>query len=690
MRIKKDAVEEILGHLNPEQRKAATHGDGPLLILAGAGAGKTNTLVHRVAWLVLQGVQPGRILLLTFTRRAAAEMLRRAEMLLAQIRRGNKKSSGLTSQVWGGTFHAVATRLLRHYGKAIGLPNDFVIHDRSDSEDFLQVLRTELKLNKTDRRFPQKGACMEIYSRCVNARMPLADVLAAVFPWCAMWEKELAQLFDTYVQRKQQSGILDYDDLLLYWHALLEDPQAGPVLRGMFDYILVDEYQDTNRLQAEILYMLSPDGRGLTVVGDDAQAIYSFRAADIRNIFEFPEHYPNTTIITLEQNYRSTQPILEATNHVIAQAKKRYEKNLWTERTDGPRPELVLCEDEQEQADQLIQRILDRRESGLLLRQQAVLFRASHHSMLLETELNRRNIPYHKYGGLKFSETAHVKDLLAILRLAENPRDTVAGMRILVLLPGVGPKTAKQLMELIQSTGGGLEAWRAWKPPAATARIWTKWLRLLQQLISSPKDVSAQIHAARTFYQPLLEEKYDNTYARSRDLEQLELIASRYPDRRSFLAEMALDPPSSTQDLAGPPILDEDFLILSTMHSAKGLEWEAVYIIHASDGNIPSDMTTGSPELIDEELRLFYVALTRARKYLAVFCPLFHYYGPFGKTDQYGMAQLTRFLPRSVQRYFQVQSGGQAVPGQPHFSKNLAPAQSVSAKVRQNLSRLWK
>jgi DNA helicase-2/ATP-dependent DNA helicase PcrA len=685
-----DAMEEILGHLNPQQRKAATHGDGPLLILAGAGTGKTNTLVHRVAWLVWHGVPPGRILLLTFTRRAAAEMLRRAESLLAHLRQGAKKFAGLTSQVWGGTFHAVATRLLRQYGKAIGLPPDFVIHDRSDSEDFLQVIRTELGLNKTDRRFPQKGTCMEIYSRCVNARTPLADVLGTVFPWCAMWEKELARLFDAYIQRKQQAGILDYDDLLLYWHALLEDPQAGPVLREMFDYILVDEYQDTNRLQAEILYMLSPDGRGLTVVGDDAQAIYSFRAADVHNIFEFPEHYPNTTIITLEQNYRSTQPILDATNQVIALAKKRYVKNLWTERTEGPQPELVLCQDEQEQADEVIQRILERRESGLLLRQQAVLFRASHHSMLLETELNRRNIPYHKYGGLKFSETAHVKDLLAILRLAENPRDTVAGMRILVLLPGIGPKTAKHLMEMLQSAGGQLDVWRQWKVPAAATGIWTKWLALLEQLIRSPKDVSAQIHAARTFYQPLLEEKYDNTYARSRDLEQLELIAGRYPDRRSFLAEMALDPPSSTQDLAGPPILDEDFLILSTMHSAKGLEWEAIYIIHASDGNIPSDMTTGSPELIDEELRLFYVALTRARKYLAVFCPLFHYYGPFGKTDQYGMAQLTRFLPRSVQRYFQVQSGGQAVSAPPHFAKPLSPAESVSEKVRQNLSRLWK
>ncbi|MCS7306020.1 MAG: ATP-dependent helicase [Thermoguttaceae bacterium] len=689
MKAKKEVVEEILGQLNPQQRQAATHGDGPLLILAGAGTGKTNTLVHRVAWLVLQGVSPGRILLLTFTRRAAAEMLRRADALLAQIRRGNKKSGALTSQVWGGTFHAVATRLLRQYGKAIGLPADFVIHDRSDSEDFLQVIRTELKLAKTDRRFPQKGTCMEIYSRCVNARMPLVDVLATVFPWCAMWEKELARLFDTYIERKQQAGILDYDDLLLYWHALLEDAQAGPVLRNMFDYILVDEYQDTNRLQAEILYMLSPDGRGLTVVGDDAQAIYSFRAAEVRNIFEFPEHYPNATIITLEQNYRSTQPILEATNQVIALAQRRYVKNLWTERTEGPRPELVLCQDEQQQADEVIQRILERRESGLLLRQQAVLFRASHHSMLLETELNRRNIPYHKYGGLKFSETAHVKDLLAILRLAENPRDTVAGMRVLVLLPGIGPKTAKQLMELLQSAGGQWEAWRSWKPPAAAAGLWDKWLQLLEQLTASPKDASAQIHAARTFYQPLLEEKYDNPYARSRDLEQLELIASRYPDRRSFLAEMALDPPSSTQDLAGPPILDEDFLVLSTMHSAKGLEWEAVYVINATDGNIPSDMTTGSPELIDEELRLFYVALTRARRHLAVFCPLFHYYGPFGKTDEYGMSQLTRFLPRSVQRYFHVQSGGRAEPSTSEFGLALRPGESVSAKVRQNLSRLW-
>lgn len=689
MKVKQETVEDFLASLNPQQRKAATHGEGPLLILAGAGTGKTNTLVHRVAWLVMQGVQPGRILLLTFTRRAAAEMLHRAEVLLTRLRRGKQQSGGLTGRVWGGTFHAVATRLLRQYGKSIGLPADFVIHDRTDSEDFLQVIRSELGLSKTDRRFPQKRTCMEIYSRCVNARAPLSEVLPTVFPWCAMWEKELSQLFDTYVQRKQQAGILDYDDLLLYWLSLLEDVQARPILQSMFDYILVDEYQDTNRLQAEILYLLSPEGRGLTVVGDDAQSIYSFRAADVHNILEFPQHYPNTTITPLEQNYRSTQPILEATNHVIALAKQRYPKNLWTTRTEGSLPELVLCRDEVEQAEEVIQRILDRRESGLLLRQQAVLFRASHHSMLLETELTRRNIPYQKYGGLKFSETAHVKDLLAILRLVENPRDVVAGMRVLVLLPGIGPKKARQLMHMVESAGGQRDPWRNWKPPVATATIWPQWLDLLDQLSQSSGGVGPQIHLARTFYQPLLEEKYDNAYARSRDLEQLEVIAARYPDRQTFLAELALDPPSSTQDLAGPPILDEDFLILSTIHSAKGLEWEAVYVIHATDGNIPSDMTTGSPELIEEELRLFYVALTRARRGLAVFCPLFYYYGPYGQSNQYGMAQLSRFLPNSVHHCFHVQSGDTSgVKKSSH--QQITSTGSVTQKVRQKLSHLWK
>ena len=479
------AIDELLAGLNTQQRGAATHGEGPLLIVAGAGTGKTATLIHRVAWLIAQGVDPGRILLLTFTRRAAADMLRRAEILLRRLGRPG------TTRVWGGTYHAIATRLLHRYGKAIGLPPTFTVHDRTDSEDLLNVVRAELRLDKTDKRFPKKGTCMAIYSRCVNAREKLADVLRRHFSSCSEWHDELKQLFDGYVDRKEAGGVLDYDDLLLYWHALLSDPGSetgaaaagstpGDAVRRLFDCILVDEYQDTNTLQAEILYGLSPEGKGLTVVGDDAQSIYAFRAATVRNILDFPKHYPNAAIVTLEQNYRSTQPILAATNQVIGLARERYAKNLWSERTAGELPRLVNCEDESDQAGYVIRHVLEHREEGIDLRRQAVLFRASHHSMLLETELARARIPFHKYGGLRFVETSHVKDLLAFLRLAENPRDVVSGGRLLPLLPGIGPGRARQLMETLHQSAGDFQAWADWKPPAGAAKLWPKFVALLQ------------------------------------------------------------------------------------------------------------------------------------------------------------------------------------------------------------------
>jgi DNA helicase-2/ATP-dependent DNA helicase PcrA len=704
-------IQDLLSHLNPEQRRAATHGDGPLLIVAGAGTGKTATLVHRVAWLIANGVDPGRILLLTFTRRASAEMIRRVDGILRSL--GQEVASGepevasresaagdggrdeggsatpyesasgnspstfhsplstvhcppstvhtpspaphfppsapRATRLWGGTFHAIATRLLRRHGKAIGLPPQFSIHDRADAEDLMNVVRTDLALAKIDQRFPKKGTCVDIYSRCVNAREKLDQALLEHFPWCLDWGEELKRLFDGYVDRKEAAGILDYDDLLLYWHALLGDEKAGPAVRKQFDCVLVDEYQDTNALQSEIVYLLSPEGKGVTVVGDDAQSIYSFRAATVRNIFEFPKHYADATIITLEQNYRSTCPILEATNQVIAQARQRYRKNLWSMRSHGQRPAVVNCEDEDDQTRYVIEHILEHREAGVALRRQAVLFRASHHSMVLEAELTSRKIPFHKYGGLKFVETAHVKDLLAFLRLADNPLDMVSGSRLLPLLPGIGPAKARQLMDMLIEAGGNFAVWAQWKAPPVAAPLWPGLVDLLQRLATSTEHLPAQLNRVRKFYSPLLEANYDHVPPRLRDLEQLELVAGRYRDRRQMLVEMALDPPSSTQDLAGDPVLDDDYLVLSTIHSAKGLEWDSVYVIHASDGNIPSDMATKDADSVEEELRLFYVALTRAKNYLYVCCPLryYHSYRP-GVSDRYGMAQRTRFLPEKV------------------------------------------
>ncbi|MGA2068560.1 MAG: ATP-dependent helicase [Thermoguttaceae bacterium] len=677
-------MDELLGQLNPEQRRAATHAEGPLLIVAGAGTGKTATLVHRVAWLVANGVDPARILLLTFTRRASAEMLRRAENLLGQV------SAARLGRIWGGTFHAIASRLLRRWGKAVGLPPDFTIHDRPDSEDLLGVVRTELGLAKTQQRFPKKGTCMDIYSRTVNAREKLDHALRHHFPWCVDWAEDLRRLFEAYVDRKEAAGILDYDDLLVYWHALLADAKAGPAVRGLFDCVLVDEYQDTNALQSEIIYLLSPAGKGLTAVGDDAQAIYSFRAATVRNILDFPKHYPDTTIVTLEQNYRSSSPILEATNHVIALARHRYTKNLWSQRSEGQRPVLLTCEDDEGQAEYVIRQILEHREAGVPLRRQAVLFRASHHSMLLEAELAGRKIPFHKYGGLKFIETAHVKDLLAFLRLAENPRDVVSGSRLLLLVPGVGPVKARQLMAMLQESAEGWEVWAAWTPPPPAAGLWPKLVKLLQALAVSDEDVAAQVHRVRSFYTPLLEAKYDYAQPRLRDLEQIELIAGRYRSRRRMLSEMALDPPNSSQDLAGPPQLDDDYLVLSTIHSAKGLEWDAVYVIHAADGNIPSDMATKDSDGIEEERRLFYVALTRAKSWLTVCCPLryYHSYRP-GVSDRYSFAQRTRFLPQPLLAYFEhcLAPGEAAVD---EDDPQGLDADTTSRSVRRRMKGYWR
>lgn len=684
------AIDGLLAGLNSEQREAVVHGDGPLLVVAGAGTGKTATLVHRVAWLIAHGVDPGRILLLTFTRRAAAEMIRRVDGAVRRLDEAASESMhSQAARIWGGTFHAIGARLLRHYGKAIGLDPSFAVHDRTDSEDLLNIVRTDLGLAKTDKRFPKKGTCMAIYSRCVNAREKLPQVLQQRFPWCDEWGDELKQLFDAYVDRKEAAVALDYDDLLVYWHGLLADPDGGARIRKLFDCVLVDEYQDTNRLQAEILEQLCPDGRGLTVVGDDAQAIYSFRAATVRNILDFPKQYPGATLVTLEENYRSTGPILTATNEVIGLSSERYRKNLWSERTEGEKPLLVTCESEDDQTEFVVQRILEHREEGIDLRRQAVLFRASHHSILLEAELARRNIPFHKYGGLKFLETAHVKDLLAFLRLAENPRDVVSAVRILGLLPGIGPGKSRQLTDMLAESGGDLQLWQGWKPPAASAKLWPELVGLIAGLSRTKGDLPAQVHRVRKFYDPLLPELYDNPHPRGRDLEQIEQIASRYGDRRTMLAEITLDPPSSTQDLAGPPLLDDDYLVLSTIHSAKGLEWDAVYVLHAADGNIPSDMATKTPEEIEEERRLFYVALTRAKRLLYVCCPLRYYRYAGGFSDQHGYAQMTRFLPEDVRRHFQCCVASPCREAEVLDIQSDMDAGVASMRIRQRTKRLW-
>jgi DNA helicase-2/ATP-dependent DNA helicase PcrA len=643
-----------LDQLNPEQRRAVEHGvqhdctiGPPLLVIAGAGSGKTNTLAHRVAHLIVNGADPGRILLMTFSRRAAAEMTRRVTRIAGKVMGAN--SSALSDAlVWAGTFHAIGARLLREHAEQIGLGPAFTIHDREDSADLMNLIRHEQGFSKTERRFPVKGTCLAIYSRCVNAETSLEEVLGRFFPWCASWTDELKRLFAAYVEAKQAQNVLDYDDLLLYWAQMMSDSALAHDIGRRFDHVLVDEYQDTNRLQSSILLALKPRGDGLTVVGDDAQSIYSFRAATVRNILDFPDQFsPRAEIVTLDRNYRSAQPILAAANGVISLAKKRFTKNLWTERLSSKKPQLVTLRDEADQARYVVDQILANREQGSHLKQQAVLFSTSSHSGPLEIELTRRNIPFVKFGGLKFLEAAHVKDILAILRFVENPRDRVAGFRILNLLPGVGPASAQRTLQFIAESADPGAALCSLPAPPRVGDDWHSFVEAVGNLRNSKWP--ADLEFARLWYQPHLERIHEDADVRRADLIQLEQIACGYPSRERFLTELTLDPPDATSDQAGVPLLDEDYLILSTIHSAKGQEWKSVFVLNVVDGCIPSDLGTGTTEELEEERRLLYVAMTRAKDNLHLMVPQrFFVHGQSVHGDRHLYASRTRFIPDAL------------------------------------------
>ncbi len=670
-----------LDELNSEQREAVTHGDGPLLVVAGAGTGKTKTLAYRVAHLISRGTDPGRILLLTFTRRAAQEMLRRAGSIVA-------RGTSATGRVWGGTFHSTANRLLRTHAKAVGLRRDFTVLDQGDAEDLMNLIRHDLGLHKQEARFPRKATCLAIYSRCVNTAESLEQVLAREYPWCDEWADELRGLFKRYVSRKQKRNVLDFDDLLLYWSLLLEDEAAATDLSKRFDSVLVDEYQDTNVLQAKILRGMRTGNDSITVVGDDAQSIYRFRGATVRNILDFPDQFPGTTIVTLEQNYRSTVPILDAANRVIAGARERYTKDLWSEKEHGQVPRLVTCTDETQQDEYVIDRVLTHYEQGIPLRRQAVLFRAAHLSDSLEVELTRRNIPYHKYGGLRFLEAAHVKDLVAFLRLLENPRDELAWFRVLQLIDGIGPTTASRIIDHVADRRNDPRSIAAFVPPPAAREAFSSLAETIEQVAPmGAKDPASQIERIRAFYDPLLPKVYDNPFVRTRDLISLEQIASGYASRRQFLVDLQLDPPTSTADLAGVPTKDEDWLILSTIHSAKGCEWDVVYLVHATDGFLPSDLSTGSEEEIEEERRLTYVALTRAKDFLYVTWPLRYYHKWCATTDRHRYAQLCRFFTDDVLRSLEeINVAGEAPAARRAGSE---PPFDVELDVAERVRRMW-
>ena len=644
--------------LNPEQRRAVEHGAAgglaapPLLVIAGAGSGKTNTLAHRVAHLIVQGADPRRILLMTFSRRAASEMTKRVERIARKVL-GDNAGIMTDALTWAGTYHGIGARLLREYAEQIGLDPAFTIHDREDSADLMNLVRHEKGFSKTESRFPTKGTCLSIYSRCVNAEMPIEQVIGTSYPWCAGWAAELKELFAAYVEAKQKQNVLDYDDLLLYWAQMVGDAGLADDIGGRFDHVLVDEYQDTNRLQSSILLALKPGGRGLTVVGDDAQSIYSFRAATVRNILDFPDQFsPPANIITLDRNYRSTQTILAAANGVIGLAKERFTKNLWTERTSGAKPQLVTVRDEADQARFIVERILENRESGTLLKEQAVLFRTSSHSGPLEIELTRRNIPFVKFGGLKFLDAAHIKDMLALLRFVENPRDRVAGFRLLHLLPGIGSATAQRVLDRMAEAADPIAALAGIPTPPRAGDDWKGFVETLGNLRYSEWPVD--LERARLWYEPHLDRIHEDAETRRADLLQLEQIASGYPSRERFLTELTLDPPDATSDQAGVPLLDEDYLILSTIHSAKGQEWKSVYLLNVVDGCMPSDLGAGTSAEIEEERRLLYVAMTRAKDDLHLVVPQrFFVHGQHAQGDRHLYASRTRFIPEKLLGLFE-------------------------------------
>jgi DNA helicase-2/ATP-dependent DNA helicase PcrA len=588
---------------------------------------------------------------------------------------------------WAGTFHSVGARLLREYAQRIGVADSFTIHDRGDSEDLLTIVRHELGFGATGNRFPGKATCLAIYSRVVNGQAALRDVLRGIFPWCAHWEDELRRVFAGYTAAKQAQNVLDYDDLLLYWAQAAAEPALAREMGARFDHVLVDEYQDTNRLQAQILLSLKPDGRGLTVVGDDAQSIYSFRAATVRNILDFPARFPNAArVVTLERNYRSTQQILDASNAVIGLASERFTKNLWSERKSTHRPRLVAVRDETDQARCVAEQVLEYNEAGIALKSQAVLFRSSNHSAQLELELARRGIPFVKYGGLKFLEAAHVKDVLSVLRWADNPRSRMAGFRVVRLVPGVGPATATRLLDAMAACADPVAAMRAFAVLPAASGDWARLLEVFISLRAAESPWPAEMDLVTRWYEPHLQRIYEDAFVRQRDIAELQQIAATYPSRERFLTELALDPPAATSDEADTPGRDDDYLVLSTIHSAKGQEWKTVQVLNVVDGCIPSDLASGTSDEIEEERRLLYVAMTRAKDHLHLIVPQrFYVHAQAAHGDRHVYASRTRFIPEAIAGFFEACVWPEAVAAGDRVAEPCAgptPAIDIASRIR--------
>jgi DNA helicase-2/ATP-dependent DNA helicase PcrA len=663
----------VLDGLNADQLAAATHQGSPLLILAGAGTGKTGTLVARAAWLREQGIQPSRILLLTFTRRAADDMLARAQPPGIQA----------AERIFGGTFHAVAHRIIRAHAEAFALPPEFSVIDTADVADIMDTLRDEHGLTGTGRRAPRAATCADIYTRCVSTGIQLADVVAAGYPWCVPFTEQLAGLFTAFVAFKRQHGLVDFDDLLLMWRAALADPSAGKALRALFDAVLVDEYQDVNAVQADIVRLLRPGGDGLTCVGDDAQAIYAFRGADPGHLRALTAAYADLAVVRLHRNYRSRHEVLLLANEIRPQA-SGLELILAAERGAGQRPLLIRCHDEPTQAREICERVLAEYEAGAAFHQQAVLVRTAHHSDLLEVELTARGIPYVKYGGLRFTEAAHVKDFLAAARVVANPADQLAWFRLVRLHEGIGPVLAQRVIGALRVTEP--DPFSRW-PDAEQALP----ERAREQLAATVGGLTAaagldgtadRATAILAALRDPLQARYPDAAIRMADLERLADAAAASPSLHDALVELALDPPVSGSDLAGRPRLDDDFLVISTVHSAKGLEWPVVHLPQLADGAVPSDMALSAPEGLAEEQRLFYVAVTRARDRVYLYAPLRMHHHRMAADDRHGYAQLTRFLTKAALARCEVSHASPARPP-------LAPLAPLAAAVDRQLHSLW-
>jgi len=656
--------------LNSAQLMAVQSTEGPHLVIAGAGSGKTRVLVHRVAYLVEKGIKPEDILLLTFTRRAASQMLKRASLLLDER----------CQKVSGGTFHSFANMVLRKYAKVLGLSNNFTILDASDAEDTINLLRTQLGFHKLEKRFPRKKTILELISKSINKSEDIEDVLYEEYPQFIEWLEEIKKIRSAYAKYKQQKSLLDYDDLLVYLKKLLvEHENVRQALCRKYKYIMVDEYQDTNKLQAYIACLLASEHKNIMVVGDDAQSIYSFRGANFKNIIDFPKLFAGAKIITLEENYRSTQPILNLTNAVIAQAKDKFEKTLYTKKKSGALPVFVDAEDENAQSRFVAQKILELREQGIELGDIAVLFRSSWHSNDLEIELASRNIPFIKYGGHKFVEAAHIKDILSYLRIVYNPLDEVSWLRALLLIPGIGPKTAGRVIEEVIKQKKSAALANAPKNSEDLNRLF----EILKNRGISALVPAEIIQAFLEYYQPLLKEKYDDFNKRLNDLDSLIRIASRYKSLEQFLSDMALEPPERSIVEAGIKDKDDSCLTLSTIHSAKGLEWHTVFLIYTAEGHLPSYLSLENEDDIEEERRLLYVASTRAKDNLFLLKPHIDR-SPRSFLEDGGsvFTQVSRFLGQGgiLERFTRVQTAGDRLDAAGIDSEDIESERSPASK----------